>query len=377
MFGYEEHELKNKVGTWLSLIHADDKERVLTQTRDYLAGRIDSLEVELRMHHKSGAEVFVLSRAFLVDPDSDGKPTHMTGTHVDITEGKRQESFDQKSTKILKMIAMGNPASEIYDAIALMYEERHPGLRCSTLELYDNLLLHGGAPSLPTEYCDDVNGLEYGPEVGSCGASTYTGKRVLVDDIETDPKWKKLKKYALPHGLRSCWSEPIKSSSGQVLGAFGMYYNDPGLPSDRESDDLESAARLASIVMERDQSQKRIRKLAYTDGLTGLGSRAYFYQNLEVLIKKCEHQGSRFWLLYVDIDGFKVVNDSSGHDVGDRLLKEIAGRLSAVSREIDFVARLSGDEFCILIPDTDEYTQADLAQRYLDAVSRPIELCSK
>lgn len=377
MLGYQDDELKNKAGTWLGLIHTDDKQEALKKTRDFLAGRAESFEVELRMHHKDGAEVFILSRAYLVDPNGDGKPTHMTGTHVDITEHKRQQSFEANSTQILKMIAMGYLASEIYDAIALMYEERHAGMKCSMLELHGITLLHGGAPSLPKEYCDAVNGLEYGPDVGSCGTSTYTGERVLVEDIETDPKWIDLKRFALPHGLKSCWSEPIKNSMGQVLGAFGMYYDHPRLPNEQESDDLKSAARLAGIVMERDQAYKRIRELAYTDGLTGLGSRAHFYQSLDVLIKKCKHLDTRFWLLYIDVDEFKVVNDSLGHDVGDKLLKEIAGRLTSVSRNIDFVARLSGDEFCVLIEDNDEYAEAELAQRYLEAVSRPIELLAR
>ena len=373
LFGYEDDELANNLGTWLGMIHPEDKQRVLEQVRDYLADQTGFLETELRMLHKSGKGIFVLARAYLVDPNEDGVPTHMTGTHIDITEEKRKESFDKKNAEILKMIAVGRPAPDIYDAIALMYEERHEGMRCSMLELHGNILLHGGAPSLPKSYCTAVNGLKNGPDVGSCGTSTYTGKRVLVDDIETDPKWRDLKDYALPHGLRSCWSEPVKNSSGEVLGAFGMYYHHPGLPNDQELDDLKSAARLTGIVMERNQTQKRIRELAYTDELTGLGSRAYFYQSLEALIKKSVHQNSQFLVLYLDVDEFKAINDGLGHDIGDFVLKEIAKRLTHVSRENDTVARLSGDEFCILIPDDGELNQSDIAECYLEAVSRPIE----
>jgi PAS domain S-box-containing protein len=162
--------------------------------------------------------------------------------------------------KILEMIATGQSASNIYDAIALMYEARNPGMRCSLLELKGDKLKHGGAPSLPKEYCDAVNGLRIGPCVGSCGTSTYTGKRVLVGNIETDPKWSEIKQAALPHGMRCCWSEPIKDSSGKVLGAFGMYYNHPALPNKDEQADLYSAARLTSIVMERDQREIALRQ---------------------------------------------------------------------------------------------------------------------
>jgi len=234
MLGYQEDELENEFNTWASLVNADDKDWVLKKVDDYITGRTDSYEVEMRMHHKDGREVFVLSRAFLVNRESDGKAVRLVGTHVDITERKKVDLFNAKNLEILQMIAIGNPASDIYDAIALMYEARHSGLRCSMLELHGNKLMHGGAPSLPKEYCDDVNGLEYGPNVGSCGTSTYTGKRVVVENIETDPKWAKIKHVALPHGMRSCWSEPIKNSSGKVLGAFGMYYNYPALPNKEE-----------------------------------------------------------------------------------------------------------------------------------------------
>ncbi|MDQ7057469.1 MAG: ATP-binding protein [Ghiorsea sp.] len=171
------------------------------------------------------------------------------------------EKAQQETSKILEMIARGDPTSAVYDAIALLYESKHPGMRCSLLELKGNQLLHGGAPSLPKTYCEAVNGLKNGPNIGSCGTSTYTGERVLVEDIATDPKWENLKDVALPHGLRSCWSEPIKNSKGKVLGAFGMYYNHPALPNDQELADLAAGARLAGIVMERQQREDLLQKL--------------------------------------------------------------------------------------------------------------------
>lgn len=378
MLGYENHELSDDLNTWQSLVHPEDKALVLKKVQCYLESKTDSFDVEMRMQHKEGHSVFVLSRAFLVHRDSDGQAIRLVGTHVDITARKKAEAFDSKHAEILEMIATGKPASEIYTEIALLYEGRHPGLRCSMLELQDGHLMHGGAPSLPKEYCDAVHGLKNGPDVGSCGTSTYTGKRVLVENIETDPKWAKIKHVALPHGMRCCWSEPIKDSSGLVLGAFGMYYNYPALPNEEESNDLKAAARLAGIVMERDHAQKRIRELAYNDELTGIASRAHFYQTLEAAIKRSDRNASRLGLLYIDLDNFKGVNDSLGHDAGDRLLQEIAKRLQQVTRTIDFVARLSGDEFCILVNDVDDdYAAAHVAQRCLEVLSQPIQLSTR
>jgi len=175
---------------------------------------------------------------------------------------KDSELFQKSVADVLEMIATGEPSPSIYKAIGLMYEARHPGMRCSMLELQGNVLRHRGSPSLPKEYCDAVDGLVNGPDVGSCGTSTYTGKRVLIENIETDPKWAGLKEYALPHGMRCCWSEPIKNSSDKVLGAFGMYYDHPAMPNEGELQDLESAAKLTGIAMERDQGIAELQKLS-------------------------------------------------------------------------------------------------------------------
>ena len=378
MLGYDVHELDNTLSTWAAMVHADDKDFVLEKVQKYLSGEAESFEVEMRMHHKKGHEVFVRSRAFKVTRGSNCEPVRLIGTHVDITRQKKAELFDKRNTKILEMIAKGNPASEIYNEIALMYEERHTGLRCSMLELEGRILLHGGAPSLPEAYCKAVHGLVNGPEIGSCGTSSYTGKRVLVENIETDPKWADLKHVALPYGMRSCWSEPIKSSSGKVLGAFGMYHDYPALPNEEESNDLTSAARLAGIVMEREQNQKRIRYLAYTDELTNLSSRTHFYINIEELVKISAREKHKFGLLYIDLDNFKNVNDTLGHDVGDLLLKKVAERLKKACREIDYIARLSGDEFCIVVNNVmDDYGAAHVAQRCLELISKPVELAGR
>ncbi len=122
-------------------------------------------------------------------------------------------------------------------------------------------------------------------------------------------------------------------------------------------------------------SEQRIRQLAYFDELTGIASRAYFYQHTDNLIKGALRRSERFSLLYLDLDGFKDINDSLGHDAGDELLKIIAQRLQLVLRESDFVARLSGDEFCILVDNIkDQYDAADVSERCLIEINKPVTL---
>ncbi|MCW8349131.1 EAL domain-containing protein [Vibrio sp. ZSDZ65] len=289
-----------------------------------------------------------------------------------------RRDFNKQHTQILEMIGKGIPAADIYNKIGLLYESRHPGLRCSMLELHGDTLIHGGAPSMPEEYCRAVNGLKIGPDIGSCGTSTYTGKRVIVENIETDPRWKNIKQFALPHGMRSCWSEPIKSSSGEVLGAFGMYYDYPATPNKDESKSLESAAMLASIVMERDKNQKRIKELAYTDELTGFSSRAYFYLKLETLVKEAQQNKQRFGVIFIDLDNFKNINDSFGHDVGDRYLQDIAKRLTPIINDSYLISRLGGDEFCIIVKESATTQNSEqIALRCLNEISQTTEISGR
>ena len=377
MLGYGDGEIEDNLFSWVDCINPEDRVLFFAQVEACLDGKSDLLETEMRLIHKDGHEIATLCKASRIQRNN-GEGSVLVGSHRELTQIRRAEAFNETTNAILEMIAIGRPATEVYDAIALMCEGRHPGMRCSMLELEGDILLHGGAPSLPEAYCEAVHGLAIGPDIGSCGTSTYTGERCLVEDIATDPKWAKLKQYALPHGLRCCWSEPITSSAGDVLGAFGMYYDYPALPNEEELSDLVSAARLAGLVMERDHDQKRILHLAYTDELTGVASRAHLYLKLEECITTSKRYDHRFGLIYLDLDDFKDINDSLGHDVGDHVLKVIANRLQSICRETDFVARMSGDEFCIIAEKLgDDSSAALLAKRCQTAVCQPLELAAR
>jgi len=376
--GYENDEVKSNLDTFYELAHPDDRSFILGKIEDYLCGKDQIFEHEMRMRHKDGHYLYIITRIIQVTRDANNKPLRIIGTHVDITRQKKSEIFERRYNHILKMIAQGTQASEIYNEIAFIYEGRHTGIRCSMLELEGDTLLHGAAPSLPQEYCDNVHGLINGPNVGSCGTSTYTGKRVVVENIETDHKWEKIKNVALPYGMRSCWSEPIKSSTGQVLGAFGMYRDYPSIPNELESLDLTAAARLTSIVMERDQNQNRIQLLAYKDGLTGLSNRTHLFLNLKELIHQSKINNQKFSFLYIDLDNFKSVNDSLGHDVGDYLLKEVAQRLLSLGNDVCFVSRLGGDEFCIVLNKIIDVDNVSIiAQRALNTIAKTIKLSGR
>ncbi len=108
-------------------------------------------------------------------------------------------------------------------------------------------LLHGAAPSLPSDYCAAIHGLKIGPKVGSCGTAAYLGHPVYVTDIASDPLWTDFKDLAASHGLRACWSTPIEGRTRPILGTFAIYYRNPRSPT---ADELEAIRHIVSIAAE-------------------------------------------------------------------------------------------------------------------------------
>src|SRR3984893_12083086 len=179
------------------------------------------------------------------------------------TVQKVPESLALLDEKILAMV-MGNiPLSEILSALCENFERHCSGLLCSVLLLDADgkTLRHGAAPTLPREYSQAIDGSQIGPRVGSCGTAAYTGQQVIVSDIATDPLWADYRHLALAHGLRACWSTPILSSEGRVLGSVAIYYRELRLRTPYEQNIVEHITHLASIAIEREQAEEALLRL--------------------------------------------------------------------------------------------------------------------
>jgi signal transduction histidine kinase/CheY-like chemotaxis protein len=154
---------------------------------------------------------------------------------------------------ILRRVSADADASEVLDRVVHLCERQFPGTITSILLLDERRrhLHHGAGRHLPLAYVAAVDGVEIGPNVGSCGTAAATGKRVIVTDIATDPRWAGYRELAAEFGLRACWSEPIRNAYGEVLGTFATYYAEPRGPSAEEIALVEAAADLAGIALER------------------------------------------------------------------------------------------------------------------------------
>ena len=283
------------------------------------------------------------------------------------------------------MIAKAEPLSDVLDFLARLIENQSSGSLCSVLLLDRGTLRHVAAPSLPRTYTSAIDGITIGPSVGSCGTAAYTAKPIIVSDVATDPLWKDYRELALSHKLQACWSVPILSTKGTVLGTTAVYYRESRTPNTLELDLIERAAHLAGIAIERKHAEQTLMHNALHDSLTNLPNRALFLDRLQHEFARAKrHPEYKFAVLFIDIDDFKVVNDSLGHAVGDDLIVQVGKRLTRFLRHDDTIsrpdaksgddtlARLGGDEFTVLLEDVKDPSDAiRAAQRIQTAFTAP------
>jgi PAS domain S-box-containing protein len=247
--------------------HPDDASFVKqTIERASQDGKDCDFEQRLLMPDGSVKYVHVVGHA---SRDASGG-TGFVGAVMDITAAKHAEMLLAGEKQLLEMIARGDSRDFILDTLCRVFEELS-GDSLSSILLLDpsaNCLRHGAAPNLPATYIEAIDGALIGPSAGSCGTAAYRAQPVIVPDIATDPLWVDYRDLALAHGLRACWSTPILSSEGRVLGTFATYYREPRSPAAHEHNVMEQITHLASIAVERKQAEEVLRERARLLDLT-------------------------------------------------------------------------------------------------------------
>lgn len=290
---------------------------------------------------------------------------------TDITDRWHIEQRNHARDAMLEMVARGVMLDKVLNAIVQQVEQEALTSKCSILLLDEEgkHLLSGAAPSLPDFYNQAVHGLAIGAGVGSCGTAAYLGQRVIVEDIQSHEYWKSAAALAQQAGLRSCWSEPIISSQGKVLGTFAIYYGEPKAPQADDIERISFAANLAAIAIESRRNQEELERRAYTDYLTGLVNRRRFFERAENELTRALRYGQMLSLLMFDVDHFKLINDGHGHKTGDQVLKKLSEICRTTLRNIDVVGRIGGEEFAALLPETNSAAALEAAERLREALA--------
>lgn len=232
-------------------------------------------------------------------------------------------------SRVLELVAAGTPLPDVLAAVLATLEDLLDGARCSILLLdrRTGTLRHGAAPSLPPTYVAAIDGLAIGADAGSCGTAAFLGVPVVAEDVDTDPRWDGYRQYARPHGLRSCWSTPIRGRDG-IVGTFAVYTGGPHRPTPREAVLVERLTHLSSVAIDHAglfgalaESEERFRH-AFEDNAVGMaitdldGRFVKVNQALVHLLRRTE----------ADLLATSV------HAVLDPVSPSDAGRLAAVGR---------------------------------------------
>jgi len=336
--------------------------------------------IETVRKRKDGTLIDVSLSAGLVR-DVAGRPAGYLTMVADITERKRAEKQQNVMTAIAMLLS---EAQSVEDAIPRVLQTMCEsfGFVYGARWVLDrqNLLLRSAESWSPARaelsaFRDHSKArLERpGGAEGLVAQIWSTGAPVWLSDIEQAESLPR-RTAALQAGLRSAFGFPIVVG-GEFYGAMEFF-----APEVRQRD--ESVVQVAQNVsahigqfIARKQAERNLQFVASHDALTGLFNRSMFSERLQQALAQAHRHARRLAVLFIDLDGFKLINDKLGHDAGDVLLADLAVRLRESMREGDTLGRMGGDEFVVLIEGYREDTQLlDVARKVLDAVSQPFVL---
>ena len=245
---------------WLAAISPEDRV-AFTDTWDRVVSSGAPAELIARLRRVDGADRSFLFRA-VPRYDERGVLVKWYGHATDIEDHVRAEALLAGEKRVLEMLAKGIALPRILDALCALAEAMSSGLMASILLLdrKGERLLHGAAPGLPPDFARALNGSAVDCNIGPCGSAAYYLEPVFIADIAAEPRWADFRGLASTYGLRSCWSSPILSLDGRILGTFAIYSRTPGAPSSEQRNVIEQIVNLTSVAVERGQAEEALRR---------------------------------------------------------------------------------------------------------------------
>ncbi|MBW5449303.1 EAL domain-containing protein [Cohnella sp. CFH 77786] len=335
--------------------------------------------VEYRIIHPQTGELRWIQTQVRPETDAYGRMKSIHGISIDVTNRKLPVEIMRTQNEVLSLIALGKPLSEILWKIAELTNTQLSGRACSIL-LVDQerqVFVNGASPGFPDIYQDAMVNRPFRQLNNPSVQAVFSKKPVIVPDVSREAAWEHsaFNQAVMAFGLKSCYVYPILSVDHEVVAVFALYSQTRGEPGEYEPETIESFTHLTSLAIERKENERKIRKLAYYDSLTGLYNRSYFTDKFQQFLDNKHPINGRAALLYIDLDQFKWVNDSLGHDAGDQLLVEAAGRMNGCLSENQILSRIGGDEFAMLVQDIATEAEAfQAAGKIKDCFDQPFSI---
>jgi diguanylate cyclase (GGDEF)-like protein/PAS domain S-box-containing protein len=363
--------------TDLELLSAEIAAKFFADEQRIVRSGQPMIDMEECVFGASGAKTWITTTKVPLRNGS-GEIFGVAGVSRDVTERRLADALRDGQALILEMIAMSAPLVDVLDRLVLLTESQFTGIFGSVLLVDEtgSRLRRGAAPNLPADYVKAIDGLRIDVNASPSAAAAYRREAVFVADITTDPLGANCKDLAAALGIRSCWSTPILSHQGAVLGALAMYSKEARQPTDAEQRLIDVATRIAGIAIERKLAEERIHFMANHDALTGLPNRALLNDRLSQALLYAQRYDRWVTALFIDLDNFKFINDSLGHNAGDELLKTIAKRMVDCVRATDTVVRLGGDEFVVVLFDQPKNADviSETVQKIRAKIAEPVRL---
>lgn len=333
MLGYEPGELKVAPEHWHEVVHADDLPKATASIERHLAGLLPLHEAEFRCRTKQGEWRWILTRGRVVTRAEDGTPLMMSGTHTDVTERKLAELAQRESAVVFESSYEGIMVANVQGLITKI----NPAF--TRITGYTDAEVMGRSPAM-------LSSGRHDKAFYQAFWASLIQKGYWHGEI-----WNRRKAGDLYATLQSV--SAVRDANGQVLHYISVFAD---------------ITHLKTHAAELD-------RVAHFDPLTGLPNRRLLSDRLQQTMQRSARSGKSSAVCFLDLDGFKSINDQLGHAAGDRLLVGVAEHLKAVLRGEDTLARLGGDEFVILLSEVSSLKEgATILDRVLQAVRQPVHV---
>ncbi|TRC97870.1 PAS domain S-box protein [Mesorhizobium sp. WSM4303] len=346
MLGYADGELDGDPDLWLTMIHPDDRENVAEADRAHLEGKTPFFEAEFRMRHKDGHWVWILDRGKTLERDSEGRLIRAIGSLTDITQRKQTEESlivsaaalaDEKERLRVTLQSIGDAVicADAANRITFMNPVAEKLTGVAGAEALGKTLGH------VYWAVDEETGQRIGmtrPALGGSNPADHNSRAVLIRRDDTRCS------------IRQVVS-PIMNERQEFCGLVIVFQ------------DFTDARAL----------QRQLAYAAAHDALTGLANRSSFIRTMEELVDQSRKAGAarpvgEHHFMFIDLDHFKLVNDTGGHAAGDALLKRVAEAIRGALGPKDIVARLGGDEFAVILKSGSSAGAKIAARKIIDAI---------
>ena len=333
MLGYSFEEIKLDSTLWLNRIHPEDRQSAQQSLENHLEGRTSQHKAEYRMRTKQGDYKWILDCAKIVNFGADSKPLRMCGTHTDITERKLAEESMQLASMVYQN---SSEAMVVTDSDGEIITTNPAFTEITGYSLDD---VKGQSPKLLVSRKQDSNVIQS-----------------MLHTLSINGHWQgEIQKRHKSGKIYTAWLtvNSITNADGTIHRRVAQF----------------------SDITDKKKSDEIIWTQANFDALTGLPNRHMFINQLEQEKKKAHRANRPMALLFLDLDHFKEVNDTLGHNIGDQLLIDVAQRLQSCVRDTDTVSRLGGDEFTVILSEQDDAHGAEqVAQTILSQFSVPFSI---